>query len=390
MLKTLLMLVLCVLTCAFFNIAISGEVYIRGSDFGRGVLRLKDESCFAVLPSHIIGNDDTLRVTTANGQISDARPVTSFTSEIDISILAVNVSKPSLCPVNEWIGAIPWSEAAITMAKQAVIRLREEDGSLSMVAVRLVNYIPPRILRIVPLDATRGLSKGMSGGLLMLDGKAAGMLMSVNTATGQGTVYSWNYLDSIVSTFFSIEQKSELEPIGREFFVVEDTPIREEPRNGAPQVGTLDIGYKIFVVAQAPTNHWYQVTKQKNAVPLGYVTPSTLAEIAPWSTLPWLSGDVRARVTRVFKDDDKKKAMRAAYNYLLEYIEDDVIVEWSSPGGIFSSPARGTYKAASGFTEIRAGRWCRFVHEHIYGEGGGRASGRFCRSGNGTWDQQIR
>lgn len=177
------------------------QAYIRASEHGQALLLSRLGECYAVTPKHVMGGD--LYATLVGGRSTapqgDGDLLQTF--GYDLSILHVNGSLAQDCggqltnSIN--LDNVLGSNSAANVASV------NEDGSLTRRNVT-INDVGLLYIRIRPDGSDDQLFKGLSGSLLLVANKPAGILMSVDSETGEGRVLRYDRAIETLLPFFNL------------------------------------------------------------------------------------------------------------------------------------------------------------------------------------------
>lgn len=358
--------------------ASASDVYVRADEEGRGVLRKRGDDCFVVTPQHVLGKASAVRVTDRVGRTLQANLARKFAPDIAI----LKLTDASFCVQQEW----PIGEDIDTLLanpQSAVLTLRQASGGTLRVPVFVAEYEPIQYIRIRAALNEQPLQKGMSGGVLTVNGRRVGMLMEVDGTLGLGLAFRWNYLSNAVEDFFTRIDPSSAISVGRSWYVISSTPVFSGADASATKVGAAPAGHAVLVEVLNADRSWARIQAEGNVQ--GYVPASSLSETAPWPIIPWKKlGDVGATVGGDYAS--REGALADALNRAVVGGDRYWQFDWSSPAGLFSSARRGTITVRHTY-EVR-GRWCRDLYES---ERGSTAKVTWhCRREDGSWEEMSR
>ncbi|MFT3759992.1 hypothetical protein [Thauera sp.] len=156
-------------------------------EVGQAFLARHGSDCLAILPQHVVqevGRPALLR----EGKpplIGETRSAADLGN--DLAVLRIEGGISGACGA----GALSIRRDIARLLQQGrlgTLRSVNGDGTIAQLAVTLVDDDGHSLLRIQPTHPDNPIRKGLSGSLLMIDGIAAGMLLSVNARSGIGTV----------------------------------------------------------------------------------------------------------------------------------------------------------------------------------------------------------
>ena len=191
-------------------------ILLQRSDGEHGVgwlFRDRSGACRVATPRHVV-QAPSGELTTPNAidrygrQFATANPLAPDDTEIDIAFLDVpgvladagcSLSRLSQVPLDSLLST--WAEGVLTIATQF-------DGQQTIRVERLVSTRDAgggRTLAVAPLSSADVLHKGMSGGVIMTEGRAIAMLTDVEPALGVGIALRF---DVIAAAFAALGSRS--------------------------------------------------------------------------------------------------------------------------------------------------------------------------------------
>jgi hypothetical protein len=177
------------------------SVVLRGAEEGQGVLRPRGQAeCYVVTPGHVVQNaPPPIAVTGDRGERATAELRQSYPG-IDLAVVELATGWGFFCP--EW--DIPKDLQAMLAdpSIEAVLRTREEDGSITFFPVWIRNVAADHVSVLARLPGDQ-ITQGMSGSQLLIQGRFAGMLLSVEASRGTGRVIRSDVVDRHVRSFFA-------------------------------------------------------------------------------------------------------------------------------------------------------------------------------------------
>jgi hypothetical protein len=191
--------------------SLPNDVFLQvGEEGARGFAVARGSECLIITVGHLVSSPGTslVMVVGARMQSGSAQVVQSFTD--DIAILRVE-GKTALCEKFEGIDTSDL-DTVFETASQGLLRGRTESGEQSQVPVFLTK-VSARYVSVSPVQPQQRLSEGMSGSLLVVDGRPAGILQLVETANNRGTVYRLDRVAQTVSSFVDLRKTAEVSPL---------------------------------------------------------------------------------------------------------------------------------------------------------------------------------
>ena len=156
-------------------------------EVGQAFLAHHAGDCLAILPQHVVAEAGrpALRREGRAGLLGETR--TSADLGEDVAVARIDGGIATDCgsgalSVRSEIGRL------LQQGRLASLRSINGDGTVAQLAVTIVDDDGAGLLRVQPTHPDNPIRKGLSGSLLMIDGVAAGMLLSVHARSGIGTV----------------------------------------------------------------------------------------------------------------------------------------------------------------------------------------------------------
>ena len=190
------------------------------------MLRALGDRCLVITPKHVIEDVlDSVTVIVSSTQRSGA-VLLRHTPLADLSVLALPEQRSFSCP--SWT---PDSALAsvLEMATTGTISTREFDGSRTNTQVRVVKLDGETISLEVATPGKR-IQQGMSGSLLIIADKAAGILRAVDSL-GIGEAYRLDFIERVAMITLAGQARSATSLDPRAAMTVLDRALAE--RNGA-------------------------------------------------------------------------------------------------------------------------------------------------------------
>ena len=156
-------------------------------EVGQAFLAHHAGDCLAILPQHVVAEAGrpALRREGGAGLLGETRASADLGE--DIAVARIDGGIATDCGV----GALAVRRELGRLLQQgrlASLRSINGDGTVAQLAVTIVDDDDAGLLRVQPTHPDNPIRKGLSGSLLMIDGVAAGMLLSVHARSGIGTV----------------------------------------------------------------------------------------------------------------------------------------------------------------------------------------------------------
>lgn len=181
------------------------QVHVKASERGQAILYQRLNNCYAITPTHVMGSDYFASLVGAGRErrLGSADLLQSF--GYDLSILFVSGPLAEYCGTN--LEDIPDVDRVLNQGTRAVVSSVDESGSVTR---RTQTVVDKDIIyfRMRPQSEEDRLFQGMSGSLVIINENAAGVLQSVDPATGEGTVLRLDRALEIVRPFFQSSYKA--------------------------------------------------------------------------------------------------------------------------------------------------------------------------------------
>jgi hypothetical protein len=176
------------------------QAYLRAGEHGQALLLSRLGECYAITPKHVIGSD--LFATLVGGEAGKPQGDGDLlqTFGYDLSILRVTGALATQCggPLTD----VPALDSLLSGSSAANVSSVNEDGSISRRNVTLID-VGLLYLRLRP-DAGDELFKGLSGSLVLVGDRPAGILMSVDPETGEGRALRYDRAIETLRPFFGL------------------------------------------------------------------------------------------------------------------------------------------------------------------------------------------
>ncbi len=242
--------------------AVAGDrVFVRGSEEGRGVLRERNGECFVITPEHVVDSSARIRVIDEKRHEVSARFEASYAPDLTVLRLAAG---PVSC-------SFLWDKgrglsARLAKATVAVVLAQGATGATERFYMRVVSH-SDRTVTIRPQSGDDRLRQGLSGSMVEIAGRPAGMLMQVDAETGEGLVFRQDYVTSVMAPFFAVKAgkkvaRAEGFHVEQKRFsalVTKGTAIRAGPSVLARSIRQLRVGVVVNVTGRVTGRNWYRI-----------------------------------------------------------------------------------------------------------------------------------
>jgi len=241
----------------------SRDVYIATDrQVGRGIMRARGDECAVITPLHVV--DTALEITvqstgsvTLPAELRGAYP-------LDVAVLAFP-GRSFICPI-DWPDAADLS-SQLERHDSGTLVLRLPGGGQERLPVQLRDTQDVYVT-IAPNEGEPPIQRGMSGGMLRVGQREAGMLMSVDPATGGGRVLRLDYLTGLVSPYFDRPESTThaapstdvaVSVMNKDGFAVGSAIVRAEPNLLSAIVANLEGGSPLRVTGKVVGRNWYRI-----------------------------------------------------------------------------------------------------------------------------------
>lgn len=156
-------------------------------EVGQAFLAHHAGDCLAILPQHVVAEAGrpALRREGRAGLLGETRASADLGEDVAVARIDGGIATDcglAALSVRRELGPL------LQQGRLANLRSINGDGTVAQLAVTIVDDDGAGLLRVQPTHPDNPIRKGLSGSLLMIDGVAAGMLLSVHARSGIGTV----------------------------------------------------------------------------------------------------------------------------------------------------------------------------------------------------------
>lgn len=176
------------------RISNASDVYILAKEEGQGISLSSGSLCYVITAYHVVDDADDITLIAPDRSEVKAELIRQLGEDIDIGVLRVSGNSTQICSENKWPLISDLSEKLEEADLKGNLELRKDDGSRHSVRVVITDYNENQYIKIRPLSAKDPIIKGMSGGLLVVNGIPAGILTEVNPNNGEGMVLREDFL----------------------------------------------------------------------------------------------------------------------------------------------------------------------------------------------------
>ena len=202
------------LASAVWSNAYAADVHLSVDDSrGQGTLIRRGNECLIITPKHVVENpegelygvfSDGVDVQYGDRSRGIATALERFAE--DVALLRLAEQPADGCREEPLVTAA--LEEILATATEAVLKHRAEEGSDRYTHVNIVSKDAYDSIEVEPTSSSGSIEEGDSGSLLYVGNDAVGMLVSVNSETGQGTVMRADKVLSVIGPFMSAAQRA--------------------------------------------------------------------------------------------------------------------------------------------------------------------------------------
>lgn len=180
-------------------------------EIGQALLAHYGGQCFAIMPTHVVRETKQPALRREGMPALLGESIDAFDLGDDVGIVGVAGAISAECGS----GALTIQrsiERLLQQGRLGTLRSVNGDGTVAQLAVAIIDDDGRGLLRVQPTHQDNPIRKGLSGSLLMIDGVAIGMLLSVNARSGVGTVVRIDALMSKVDAHLMKQSDSKPRP----------------------------------------------------------------------------------------------------------------------------------------------------------------------------------
>ena len=228
------------------------QAFVRTAEEGQALLLKRLGECYAVTPAHVLGDELFASLTGGHSRRPQGDGDLLQTFGYDLAILHVTGALAGFCNGSPVVAA--GLEDRLATADRGVLTSVNADGSISRRRVTLSD-VGLLYLRVRPERDRDQLFKGLSGSLLLVGDRPAGILMAVDADTGEGRVLRYDRALETLRPFFG--------GAGRAARRAASPPKLAIPRTGpAPEVVSwnvppLDADHRAANLVDGKQTVWY-------------------------------------------------------------------------------------------------------------------------------------
>lgn len=175
------------------------QVHVDAGEVGQGFLLKRLNNCFLVTPEHVLGDEFFSSVITGTSKrsLGEAERLQVFGYDLSLSEVTGAAQKECVTAINSFE---PIDDLLKTVTSLSVSSINA-DGSKSLTPVSLTDA--GLVNLIVKPTSDMPLYKGLSGSLVFYNDTPVGMLQSVDSDTGEGSVLRIDRTIETIKPFFT-------------------------------------------------------------------------------------------------------------------------------------------------------------------------------------------
>ncbi|WP_288356211.1 hypothetical protein [uncultured Cycloclasticus sp.] len=188
------------------------SAFVESDEIGQAILLNRLGVCYAISPTHVVheGYYASLVGAASTAPKGEADEGVSF--GYDLTLMRAQGGIEKHC--NESYKKPPNHNDIVSNATTGHILTADSLGNMTRQHVSIINT-GLLYLYVEPIDQKQPFMKGMSGSLLEIKGKPAGMLMSVDAETGNGKVLRYDRLMETIAPFFGASVDMPVQQTGK-------------------------------------------------------------------------------------------------------------------------------------------------------------------------------
>ena len=178
--------------------ALAGDLLLMGDQVRYGISRVQGESCFAIAPLSVAPEGASLLALFPGDVHQPAKVVQTVGAGLAIVRIG---GDDTACKNRIWMEG---KNLETVMARTGIgmLEVSSDDSPVNGIYVRVREIDTDGFFAITPLRASVRLNEGMSGGRVLLEDSAAGMLLSVDEKRNRGRVIRQDHLSQLIQPFF--------------------------------------------------------------------------------------------------------------------------------------------------------------------------------------------
>jgi hypothetical protein len=200
----------------------ASDAYIRAKEEGQGISLSAGSSCYVITAFHVVEDATNIVLIAPDRSEAKAELIEQLGGVLDIGVLRVAGNSTQICKENKWFFISDLSKKIEEAGLIGNLKLRKDNGSRQSFRVVITDYNENDYIKIRPLSENDPITKGMSGGLLVVNGIPAGVLTEVNPNNGEGTVLRNDYLYGFLRKYIEAHRLiGRVEELGNKYVIIE-------------------------------------------------------------------------------------------------------------------------------------------------------------------------
>jgi hypothetical protein len=240
----------------------ASDAFIRAKERGQGISLSSGSSCYVITAYHVVEDATNIVLVAPDRSEAKAELIEQLGRVIDIGVLRVTDNSTQICKENEFFFISDLSKNIEEAGLIGNLKLRKENGSRQSLRVVITDYNENEYIKIRPFYENDQITKGMSGGLLAVNGIPAGVLTEVNPNNGEGMVLRNDYLYGFLRKYIEAHRLiGRVEELGNKYVIIE---LNTEVLVGT-KIYALTPGGQKFTLKVVKVNFEYARAKFLNA-----------------------------------------------------------------------------------------------------------------------------
>lgn len=243
------------------------QAFINAGELGQALLLGRRGECYAITPAHVIGDSKFSTLLGGAGKLKGEGDLVQ-TFGYDLSLLHVSGNLANQC------GGSPDKTMALdellSTYTNATISTILDDGSISRLNVT-INDVGLIYLRVRIVNEIDEICKGFSGSLLLINNNPVGIILSVESKTGEARVLRYDRAIETIRPFFDASTPSSL------YFTKNETYLTKTPNIYGEAIKVLHPGIRVTIIENIKNDDWLHVREEETGN-VGYVNKNKLEE----------------------------------------------------------------------------------------------------------------
>lgn len=205
--RTALLFFLCVSLCNASVCFATNVVFVTAKytdstkpNKGRGLAFSKGNECYVLTARHVVDPSTSIEIIGHQNKRASALIEEDFSD--DIAVLRITDNN-DICKNYQWPVRDYFED--LVNCQEGFLILREETGGIGTIPVFLTRA-DNRFVTIRPRLSNDHISEMHSGSILIVKNKPAGILLTVSSQNGEGTVLRIDYIDGLIIPYSYIDE----------------------------------------------------------------------------------------------------------------------------------------------------------------------------------------